>query len=98
MIRVALPVHLRTLARVEDEVRLEVADPVTQRAILDALEAAHPVLRGTIRDRGTARRRPLVRFFCCGEDLSHEPPDAPLPEAIANGTEPFYIIGAMAGG
>lgn len=98
MIRVALPAHLRTLARVEDEVQLEVATPVTQRAILDALETAYPVLRGTIRDQATQRRRPLVRFFCCGEDFSHETPDAPLPEAIANGTEPYFIIGAMAGG
>ena len=98
MIRVALPAHLRTLARVEDEVQLEVATPVTQRAILDALETAYPVLRGTIRDQATQRRRPLVRFFCCGEDFSHETPDAPLPEAIANGAEPYFIIGAMAGG
>lgn len=98
MIRVALPAHLRTLARVEDEVQLEVATPVTQRAILDALETAYPVLRGTIRDQATQRRRPLVRFFCCGEDFSHETPDAPLPDAIANGAEPYFIIGAMAGG
>lgn len=98
MIRVALPVHLRTLARVGDEVRLEVPAPVTQRTILDALEATYPVLRGTVRDQATRKRRALVRFFCCGEDFSHEPPDAPLPDAIANGTEPFFIIGAMAGG
>jgi molybdopterin synthase sulfur carrier subunit len=98
MIRVALPAHLRTLARVEDEVQLEVATPVTQCAILDALEAAYPVLRGTIRDQATQRRRPLVRFFCCGEDFSHETPDTPLPDSVANGTEPFFIIGAMAGG
>jgi molybdopterin synthase sulfur carrier subunit len=98
MIRVALPAHLRTLARVEDEVQLEVATPVTQRTILDALEAAYPVLRGTIRDQATQRRRPLVRFFCCGDDFSHETPDTPLPDAIAIGTEPFFIIGAMAGG
>ncbi len=98
MIRVVLPVHLRTLARVEDEVRLEVAPPITQRRILDALEAAYPVLRGTVRDQATQKRRPLVRFFCCGEDFSHEAPDAPLPDAIAKGTEPFFIIGAMAGG
>ena len=97
MIRVVLPVHLRTLAKVDDEVKLEVAQPVTQRTILDALEATYPVLRGTVRDQTTQRRRPLVRFFCCGEDFSHETPDAPLPEAIANGTEPFFIIGAMAG-
>jgi molybdopterin synthase sulfur carrier subunit len=98
MIRVVLPVHLRTLARVDDEVKLEVADPVTQRTILDALEVSYPVLRGTIRDQVTQRRRALVRFFCCGEDFSHETPDAPLPDAIAKGTEPFFIIGAMAGG
>jgi molybdopterin synthase sulfur carrier subunit len=98
MIRVVLPVHLRTLARVEDEVRLEVARPVTQRSVLDALEAAYPVLRGAIRDQATLRRRPLVRFFCCGEDFSHELLDNPLPDAVANGTEPFFIIGAMAGG
>ena len=98
MIRVVLPVHLRTLARVEDEVRLEVARPVTQRSVLDAVEATYPVLRGAIRDRATLRRRPLVRFFCCGEDFSHESLDTPLPDAVANGTEPFFIIGAMAGG
>jgi sulfur-carrier protein len=98
MIKVTLPVHLRTLARVDDEVRLEVRPPVTQRSILDALEAAYPVLRGAIRDQATQRRRPLVRFFCCGEDFSHESLDTPLPDAIANGTEPFFIIGAMAGG
>ena len=98
MIRVVLPAHLRTLARVEDEVQLDVAPPVTQRTILDALDAAYPVLRGTIRDQATQRRRPLVRFFCCGEDFSHETPDNALPDPIANGTEPFFIIGAMAGG
>ena len=98
MIRVVLPVHLRTLARVSDEVRLEVSAPVTQRAILDALETTYPVLRGTVRDQPTLKRRALVRFFCCGEDFSHESPDAPLPETIANGTEPFFIVGAMAGG
>ena len=98
MIRVVLPVHLRTLAKVDDEVKLEVAQPVTQRTILDALEASYPVLRGTVRDQATKKRRPLVRFFCCGEDFSHELPDAPLPDAIANGSEPFFIIGAMAGG
>ena len=96
MIRVVLPVHLRTLAKVDDEVKLEVAGQVTQRAILDALEISYPVLRGSIRDQATQRRRPLVRFFCCGEDFSHEEPDAPLPNAIANGTEPFFIVGAMA--
>ena len=98
MIRVVLPVHLRTLARVDDEVRLEVPAPVTQRAILDALEISYPALRGTIRDQATQKRRALVRFFACNEDFSHESPDAPLPEAIANGTEPFFIVGAMAGG
>ena len=98
MIRVVLPVHLRTLARVDDEVRLEVPAPVTQRAILDALEISYPTLRGTIRDQATQKRRALVRFFACNEDFSHESPDAPLPEAIANGTEPFFIVGAMAGG
>lgn len=98
MIRVMLPVHLRTLARVDDEVQLEIAAPVTQRRILDALEAAYPVLRGTVRDQATQTRRPLVRFFCCGEDFSHETPDTPVPEAIAHGAEPFCIIGAMAGG
>ena len=98
MIRVVLPVHLRTLARVDDEVRLEVPAPVTQRAILDALEISYPTLRGTIRDQATQKRRALVRFFACNEDFSHESPDAPVPEAIANGTEPFFIVGAMAGG
>jgi molybdopterin synthase sulfur carrier subunit len=98
MIRIVLPVHLRTLARVDDEVKLAVAHPVTQRAILDALEASYPMLRGTIRDQTTQRRRVLVRFFCCGEDFSHETPDTPLPVAVANGTEPFFIVGAMAGG
>ena len=98
MIRVVLPVHLRTLAKVDDEVKLEVAQPVTQRTVLDALEATYPVLRGTVRDQTTQRRRPLVRFFCCGEDFSHELPDATLPDAIATGSEPFFIIGAMAGG
>jgi len=98
MIRVVLPAHLRTLARVEDEVQLEVADPVTQRSILDALETSYPVLRGTIRHQMTQQRRPLVRFFSCGEDISHDAPDTLLPDPIANGTEPFFIIGAMAGG
>ena len=98
MIRVVLPVHLRTLARVEDEVQLDVPAPVTQRAILDALEVSYPVLRGAVRDQATQKRRALVRFFCCGEDYSHESPDSPLPEVIANGTEPFFIVGAMAGG
>jgi sulfur-carrier protein len=98
MIRVVLPPHLRTLARVDGEVELDVQTPITQRAVLDALEARFPMLRGTIRDHVTQLRRPMVRFFACGEDLSHEPTDAPLPEAIAKGAEPFLIIGAIAGG
>ncbi len=98
MIRVILPPHLRTLAGVEREVQLEVEGPVTQRSVLDALEASYPVLRGTIRDHGTRQRRPLVRFFACEEDLSHASPDAPLPEAVAIGKEPFWVVGAMAGG
>lgn len=98
MIRVVLPVHLRRLAEVDREVTVEVDDPVTQRSVLDALEAAYPVLRGTIRDQETSERRPLLRFFGCGEDLSHEPPDDPLPEPIAEGREPFLIVGAIAGG
>jgi molybdopterin synthase sulfur carrier subunit len=98
MIRVVLPPHLRTLARVDGEVELKVAGPVTQRAVLDALEARYPMLSGTMRDHASQLRRPLVRFFACGEDLSHESPDAPLPDAIANGSEPFLVIGAIAGG
>jgi hypothetical protein len=98
VIRIALPAHLRTLARVDGEVRIEVAAPVTQRSALDALEALHPVLRGTIRDHATKRRRPFVRFFACGEDWSHEDPDAPLPDAVERGSEPFVVLGAMAGG
>jgi molybdopterin synthase sulfur carrier subunit len=98
MIRVLLPTHLRTLARLNDEVEIQVEGPVTQRAVLDSLEASYPMLRGTIRDHVTQRRRPFVRFFACGQDLSHEPLDAPLPDAIASGAEPFMIIGAMAGG
>jgi molybdopterin converting factor small subunit len=98
MIRVVLPAHLRKLARVDREVTLEVAGPVTQRAVLDALEARFPMLRGTIRDHVTQKRRPMVRFFACAEDLSHESPDAPLPDAVAAGTEPFLVVGAMAGG
>jgi molybdopterin converting factor small subunit len=98
MIRVVLPAHLRKLARVEGEVRLEVEGPVTQRAVLEALEARYPMLRGTIRDQVTHRRRPFVRFFACAQDLSHEPPDTPLPDAVAAGTEPFLVVGAMAGG
>jgi hypothetical protein len=98
MIRVILPQHLRALANVDREVRVEVAGPVTQRSVLDALEAKYPMLAGTIRDHGTQKRRALVRFFACEEDLSHESPDAPLPEKVAAGTEPFFIIGAIAGG
>jgi molybdopterin synthase sulfur carrier subunit len=98
MIRVLLPVHLRTLARVNGEVQLPVEGPVTLGTVLAALEAAYPVLRGAIRDHETLRRRPFVRFFACEEDLSHEPPDAPLPEPVVRGAEPFLIIGALAGG
>jgi hypothetical protein len=98
MIRVVLPYHLRTLARLEGEVKLEVAGPITQHSVLDALEARYPMLRGTIRDHVTLQRRPMLRFFACEEDLSHEPPDAPLPEAVASGKEPFFIVGAIAGG
>lgn len=98
MIRVILPAHLRTLAGVDGEVKLEVEGPATQRTVLDALEARYPMLRGTIRDHITQQRRPFVRFFACEEDLSHESPDAPLPEAVATGVEPFFIIGAIAGG
>jgi sulfur-carrier protein len=98
MIRVVLPYHLRNLARVEGEVQLEVKPPVTLGAVLDSLEANYPTLRGTIRDHGTLKRRPFVRYFACKEDLSFEPPDATLPEAIVNGAEPFLIVGAMAGG
>ncbi len=98
MIRVLLPEHLRRLAHVDGEVRLRVDGPVTQRTVLDAVEAAFPMLRGTIRDHGTLKRRPFVRFFACGEDLSHEAPDAPLPGAVETGAEPFLVIGAMAGG
>jgi sulfur-carrier protein len=98
MIRVILPPHLRTLANVGAEVKLEVQGPVTQRSILDALEARYPMLRGTIRDHGTDRRRPMLRFFACEEDLSNESPDAPVPAAVASGAEPFFIVGAIAGG
>lgn len=98
MIRVLLPAHLRNLARVTGEVALQVEGPVTQRSILDALEARYPMLRGTIRDHVTQRRRPFVRFFACEEDLSHESPDAPLPDVVATGVEPFMIVGAIAGG
>jgi hypothetical protein len=98
MIRVILPAHLRTLARVDSEARLDVKGEVTQRSVLDALEARYPMLRGTIRDHGTLKRRAFVRFFACEQDLSHESPDVPLPEAVATGAEPFLIVGAMAGG
>ena len=98
MIRVILPFHLRTLAKVDGEVTLAVADPVTPRAVLDALEAQYPMLRGTVRDHVTQKRRPMVRFFACEEDLSHESADTPLPVAVATGTEPFWIVGAVAGG
>ena len=98
MIRVVLPAHLRTLAQVQGEVRLTLPGPVTQRAVLDALEESYPVLRGAIREHGTLKRRAFVRFFACSQDLSHEPPDAPLPEAVAAGTEPFLVVGAVAGG
>ncbi|HWS18587.1 MAG TPA: MoaD/ThiS family protein [Candidatus Elarobacter sp.] len=97
-IRVVLPQHLRTLAHTGNEVQLEVSDPVTQRSVLDALEARYPMLRGTIRDHVTQQRRAFLRFFACEEDLSHESPDTPLPEAVASGKEPFLIIGAIAGG
>jgi len=98
VIRVLLPAHLRQLARCDREVSLTVEPEVTQRAVLDALERQYPVLRGTLRDPGTGHRRPFVRFFACEQDVSHEPPDAPLPEAVAAGKEPFRVIGAMAGG
>ena len=98
MIRVVLPAHLRNLANVDGEVSIDVDGQVTQRSVLDALEATYPVLRGTIRDHVTQRRRPFVRFFACEEDLSHERPDAPLPEAVVKGVEPFMVVGAMAGG
>jgi molybdopterin converting factor small subunit len=98
MIRVVLPAHLRTLARVDGEVKVDVAGPVTQRSVLDALEAAYPMLRGTIRDHVTRQRRPFLRFFACEQDLSHESPDTPLPDAVSEGTEPYLVVGAMAGG
>jgi molybdopterin synthase sulfur carrier subunit len=98
MIRVTLPPHLRKLAHVDGEVKLDVEGQITQRSVLDALEARHPMLRGTIRDHVTQQRRAFVRFFACGEDLSHEPPDAPLPDAVATGAEPLMIVGAIAGG
>jgi sulfur-carrier protein len=98
MIQVVLPAHLRTLARVKGPVELQVESPATVRSVLDALEAGYPMLRGTIRDHGTLQRRPFVRFFACEEDLSHESPDAPLPDAVAKGKEPLLVVGAMAGG
>jgi hypothetical protein len=98
MIRVALPAHLRTLASVDGEVVVQVSGAVTQRSVIDALESQHPVLCGTIRDHLTLKRRPFVRFFACGEDLSHEPLDAPLPDAVREGREPYLVVGAMAGG
>jgi sulfur-carrier protein len=98
MIRIVLPPHLRTLAQVNDEVCIDLAGQVTQQSVLDALEARYPVLRGTIRDHVTHRRRPFLRFFACAEDLSHELPDSPLPDAVATGAEPFLVVGAMAGG
>jgi hypothetical protein len=98
MIRLVLPAHLRTLAHVDGEVTLAVDGPATQRTVLDALEASYPMLRGTIRDYATDRRRPYLRFFACEEDVSHELPDTPLPDAVASGSEPFLVVGAMAGG
>ena len=98
MIRVVLPAHLRTLARVDDEVRLDVDGPATLSSVLDALEASYPMLRGTVRDHDTSKRRPFLRFFACEEDLSHQAPDTPLPQAVVDGDEPYLIIGAMAGG
>ena len=98
MIRIVLPFHLRTLARIDGEVTLEVEPPITQRAVLDALEERYPMLRGTIRDHGTFKRRAFLRFYACKQDLSHESPDVPLPEAVASGEEPFCVVGAIAGG
>lgn len=98
MIRVVLPAHLRTLAQISGEVRLEVAGTATLRTVLDALEVRYPMLRGTIRDQNTQQRRPFLRFFACEDDMSHEPPDTPLPAAVASGAEPLFIIGAIAGG
>jgi hypothetical protein len=97
-VRVVLPAHLRTLARLDGEVKLDVTGPITPRSVLDALEERYPMLRGTIRDQTTHRRRPFVRFFACEQDVSHEPADQPLPEAVATGAEPFLVVGAMAGG
>ena len=98
MVRVVLPYHLRTLSKASGEVCLAVEGPVTQRSVLDALESSYPMLRGTIRDHVTLKRRPFLRFFACEQDLSHEPADAPLPEAVASGAEPFFVVGAVAGG
>jgi sulfur-carrier protein len=98
MIRVALPGHLRTLARIEGEIALEIPGPVTLQSVLEAIEARYPMLRGTLRDQVTGTRRPYVRFFACEQDLSHESPDTPLPEAVVNGAEPFLVVGAIAGG
>ena len=98
MIRVVLPPHLRTLAHIRDEVQLDIAGRVTRATVLDALEARYPVLRGTIRDHVTLQRRPFLRFFACERDLTHDPPDAPLPEAVVQGAEPFFVLGAIAGG
>jgi molybdopterin synthase sulfur carrier subunit len=98
MIRVLLPYHLRTLAKVSGEVSIEVNGPITQRTVLDALEASYPALLGTIRDHGSSKRRPMIRFFACEDDLSNEDPDAPLPEAVASGAEAFWVVGAIAGG
>ena len=98
MIRVVLPAHLRTLARVEGEVQLEIEGAATVRSVLDALEARYPMLAGTLRDHVTQKRRPFVRFYACEEDLSHDPPEAPLPDAVVSGTEPFLVVGAIAGG
>ena len=98
MIRVQLPAHLRTLARIDGEVKLQIDGPVTQRSVLDALEARYPALLGTLRDHVTQKRRPYVRFFACEQDLSHESPDTPLPEAVSTGAEPFFVVAAIAGG
>ncbi len=98
MIRVVLPFHLRTLARITGDVQLDVAPPVTQRTLIDALEAAYPMLRGTIRDHGAEKRRPMIRFYACQEDLSNDPPDTPLPDAVLSGREPFLVVAAIAGG
>jgi sulfur-carrier protein len=98
MVRVVLPQHLRTLAKIDGEVTLDIPSPVTQRSVLDALETRYPMLRGTIRDHRTLKRRPFIRFFACEQDLSHEPVDQPLPDAVTNGSEPLLVVGAMAGG